>query len=449
MAVTPSGEGRRILVVDDEQVIRHALRRLLERHGYRVETAASVEEVLERHDPADFHLLLVDVRLPGRPGTELIGPSPVPVVVMTSYASVPSAVEAMKLGAADYVAKPFDHDELLLVLEQALAQHRREQSRQRLQATVEEHWPVKGMVGRCPAMRTLFEQIARVAPTPASVLILGESGTGKELVARALHDRSPLRDAPFVAVNCATIPENLVESELFGHVKGAFTGADRDRTGLIQSADGGTLFLDEIAELPLPVQARLLRVLQDGELRPVGAERPRRVQVRVLAATNRDLEGLVREEKFRGDLYFRLRVVELRLPPLRERGDDLFLLAEHLLEKACRRLNRPPMTLTPEAREALRGHHWPGNVRELENALERAAILATGDEVDAELLGLEHSRPPEPTRDLSLDDYFRRFVLEHQDHLTETELARRLGISRKTLWQRRRRLGIPRPRNGR
>jgi len=435
----------RILVVDDEAVIRQALRRLLERNGYEVETAESVEEVLERHDPDGFHLLLVDIRLPGRPGTDLIGLTPAPVVMMTSYASVPSAVEAMKLGAADYVAKPFDHEELLLTLRQALNQRARERSRESLRSTVEVSYPVKGMIGRCAAMQTVFEQIAKVAPTPASVLILGESGTGKELVARALHDQSPLRDAPFVAVNCATIPENLVESELFGHVKGAFTGAERDRTGLIQSADGGTLFLDEIAELPLAVQARLLRVLQDGELRPVGAERSRRVNVRLVAATNRDLRRLVEEERFRGDLYFRLRVVELHLPPLRERGDDILLLADHLLEKSCRRLNRPPMSFTPRARELIRGYAWPGNVRELENAIERAAILANGDLVEADLLGIpQEGQEPAAGADLSLDDYFRRFVLEHQDRLTETELARQLGISRKTLWQRRQKLGIPR-----
>ncbi len=435
----------RILIVDDEAVIRRALRTLLERHGHEVATAASVEEVLAEHDPAAFNLLLVDVRLPGRPGTDLIALSPVPVLVMTSYASVASAVEAMKLGAADYIAKPFEHQELLLQIEQLLRQDRHERSREALQSTVEKDYPVHGMIGESPAMQAVFRQIAKVAPTTASVLITGESGTGKELVARAIHEQSPRRDAPFVAVNCATIPEHLVESELFGHLKGAFTGADRDRRGLIQSAEGGTLFLDEIAELPASVQARLLRVLQDGELRPVGSEQVRRVDIRLVAATHRDLHRMVEEGDFRGDLYFRLRVVELHLPPLRERGGDITLLADHLLDKACRRLGRPPMAFTPEARELIRTHPWPGNVRELENAVERAAILADGDLVEPGLLGLPTATQPSGGQDLSLEDYFRRFVLEHQDHLTETELARRLGISRKTLWQRRQKLGIPRP----
>ena len=309
------------------------------------------------------------------------------------------------------------------------------------------NYPVRGMIGQSAAMQAIFNQIAKVAPTAASVLILGESGTGKELVARAIHEQSTRHDAPFVVVNCATIPENLVESELFGHVKGAFTGAEKERIGLIQSADNGTLFLDEIAELPLGIQSRLLRVLQDGEFRRVGSEQVRRVNVRLLAATNRDLRYMVEEGDFRGDLYFRLRVVELHLPPIRDRGSDITLLADHLLEKSCQRLNRPPMSFTPQARELIRGYHWPGNVRELENAIERAAILADGELVEAELLGLpgdHQEKPAGVTPELSLDDYFRQFVLQHQDHLTETELARQLGISRKTLWQRRQRLGIPR-----
>ena len=230
-------------------------------------------------------------------------------------------------------------------------------------------------------------------------------------------------------------------------MKGAFTGAEKARTGLIQSADGGTLFLDEIAELPPGIQSRLLRVLQDGELRQVGSEQVRRVDVRLIAATNRDLRYMVETGDFRGDLYFRLRVVELHLPPLRERGSDITLLADHLLEKSCQRLNRPPMSFTPQARELIRSYHWPGNVRELENAIERATILADGELVEPELLGPpteERERRTTATPELSLDDYFRQFVLQNQSQLTETELARQLGISRKTLWKRRQRLGIPR-----
>jgi len=295
----------------------------------------------------------------------------------------------------------------------------------------------------------VFHGIDKVAPTDSTVLILGESGTGKELVARAIHARSPRSDAPIVAVNCASIPDTLVESELFGHERGAFTGADRDRPGLVESAGGGTLFLDEIGELPLPAQAQLLRVLQDGEVRRVGSGQVRHIDVRLVAATHRDLKQLVQDSLFRSDLYFRLRVVELTLPPVRARGKDLLELSHFLLEKVCRRLNRPRLALAPSALQAISGYPWPGNVRELENAIERAVILCEDDRITPELLAIDHADPgSDPaggaSQDLSLEDYFRRFVREHQDRLTETELARRLGISRKTLWERRQRLGIPR-----
>ena len=296
-------------------------------------------------------------------------------------------------------------------------------------------------------MREVRSRIGKVAPTDTTVLVLGESGTGKELVARAVHEQSGRRDAPVITVNCAAIPETLIESELFGHEKGAFTGAVGKRQGLVEAADGGTLFLDEIGELPPPAQARLLRVLQEGEIRPVGAAHARRVDVRLIAATHRDLQAMVEQGDFREDLYFRLNVVRVELPPLRERGEDIETLAGFLLEKACRRLNRPPMCFTDEALGAIRGHRWPGNVRELENAVERAVILGEGGELSAENLGLEtpaSTGDEGPTAGESLEEYFIRFVRRNEGSMTETELARRLGISRKTLWERRQRLGIPR-----
>lgn len=439
---------QRILIVEDETVIRRAVRRLLERHGYEVAEAESVEQTAAEHHLPDFHLILTDVRLPGAPGTALIEQAAdVPVVLMTSYASVRSAVDAMKAGAVDYIAKPFDHDELILLVQKVLKQHRAERTQAALQSEVDSNYPVDGMVGRCPAMRDICGRLAKVAPTDATVLVLGESGTGKELAARAIHARSQRRDGPFVTVNCAAIPENLIESELFGHEKGAFSGADKVRTGLVESAEGGTLFLDEVGELPVNAQARLLRVLQDGEVRRVGSEQSRRVDVRVVAATHRDLKRAVAQGEFRDDLYFRLRVVELQLPPLRERGDDILELASFMLDKACRNLNKPAMRLDAGALKLIRQHNWPGNVRELENAMERAVILCEGGTINADLLGVEPLLKVQDGQspNLSLEDYFRQFVLEHQDHLTETELARRLGISRKALWERRQRFGLPRP----
>jgi len=442
---------QRILIVEDEAVIRGAVRRLLERHGYQVAEAESVEQAEAGQRLHDFHLVLADVRLPGAPGTALIGRAgDAPVLLMTSYASVRAAVDAMKSGAADYIAKPFDHDELLLLIRRLLDQHRAERTQAALQSEVDSNYPVDGMVGSCPAMREICERLAKVAPTDATVLVLGESGTGKELAARAIHARSQRCDGPFITVNCAAIPEGLIESELFGHEKGAFNGADNARTGLVEAAEGGTLFLDEVGELPVNAQARLLRVLQDGEVRRVGAEQSRRADVRVVAATHRNLQRAVSRDEFRDDLYFRLRVVELQLPPLRERGDDILELAQFMLDKACRQLNKPAMQLDAGALRLIRQHNWPGNVRELENAMERAVILCEGGVISAAQLGLEPLLKAGGSQgaDLSLEDYFRQFVLEHQDNLTETELARRLGISRKALWERRQRFGLPRPRKG-
>ncbi len=439
----------RVLVVEDEVVIRQALRRLLERHGYEVAQAGSVPEARERHDLTSFDVVIADLRLPGPSGTDIIPLcAPAPVLIMTSYGSVKSAVESMKLGAADYITKPFDHDEMLLVVRRILDQRRLLRRAQALQADVERAYPVAGMIGDCAAMREVFERVRKVAPADSTVLILGESGTGKELVARAVHDLSPRKDAPIVAVNCAAIPDSLIESELFGHEKGAFTGAVAEHRGLIETADGGTLFLDEIGELPAAAQARLLRVLQEGEIRRVGAARPRRVNIRLIAATHRNLEQRVADGAFRADLYFRLRVFEIRLPPLRERGDDIEALALFLLDKACRRLNRAPVRFAPQALGAIRAYRWPGNVRELENAIERAVILCEDGVIAPGLMAIDaavrdHGASAEA--DVSLEDYFRRFVLTHQGRLTETELARRLGLSRKALWERRQRLNLPRP----
>ncbi len=444
----------RILIVEDESVIRAALRRLLERKGFAVEEAGSVPEAAAGRDLQSIDLIIADLRLPGPAGTDLIALAPgVPVLMMTSYASVKSAVDAMKLGAADYIAKPLDHDELLLVIERLLRQRRLERQNEALRAELQRNYPLGQLVGCCPGMQAVFDRVRRVAPTDTTVLVLGESGTGKELVARAVHEGSPRHESPMVTVNCAAIPEALIESELFGVDPSSAGERGREGGGLVEAADGGTLFLDEIGELPLAAQGRVLRVLQDGEVRRIGSSQARRVDVRLVAATHRDLGQLVAQGQFRADLYFRLRVMEIRLPPLRERGDDIVELADFLLEKTCARLNRPKLTLAPEALAAIRRHRWPGNVRELENAIERAVILCDGSTIGRELLAIEQiqSRAEPgalgaPEGGQSLDDYFRTFVLENQAQMSETELARRLGISRKTLWERRQRLGLPRTR---
>ncbi|MDD0844679.1 sigma-54-dependent transcriptional regulator [Pseudomonas sp. Gutcm_11s] len=463
-----------ILIVEDETIIRSALRRLLERNQYQVSEAGSVQEAQERYSIPSFDLVVSDLRLPGAPGTELIKLAEgTPVLIMTSYASLRSAVDSMKMGAVDYIAKPFDHDEML----QAVARILRDNQEARRSPPSEA--PSKstgkagaaaegdiGIIGSCAAMQDLYSKIRKVAPTDSNVLVQGESGTGKELVARALHNLSKRAKAPLISVNCAAIPETLIESELFGHEKGAFTGASAGRAGLVEAADGGTLFLDEIGELPLEAQARLLRVLQEGEIRRVGSVQSQKVDVRLIAATHRDLKTLAKTGQFREDLYYRLHVIALKLPPLRERGADVVEIAQSFLTRQCQRMGRENLRFAHDAEQAIRHYSWPGNVRELENAIERSVILCEGNEISAELLGIDielddldddfseqpslqgASNSHEPTEDLSLEDYFQHFVLEHQDHMTETELARKLGISRKCLWERRQRLGIPRRKSG-
>ncbi|MDG1579900.1 sigma-54 dependent transcriptional regulator [Pseudomonas sp. GOM6] len=466
-----------ILIVEDETIIRSALRRLLERNQYQVSEAGSVQEAQERFSIPSFDLVVSDLRLPGAPGTELIKLAQgIPVLIMTSYASLRSAVDSMKMGAVDYIAKPFDHDEML----QAVARILRDFQEARRNPSSEA--PSKaagkangsaaegeiGIIGSCAAMQDLYSKIRKVSPTDSNVLIQGESGTGKELVARALHNLSKRAKAPLISVNCAAIPETLIESELFGHEKGAFTGASAGRAGLVEAADGGTLFLDEIGELPLEAQARLLRVLQEGEIRRVGSVQSQKVDVRLIAATHRDLKTLAKTGQFREDLYYRLHVIALKLPPLRERGADVNEIAHAFLARQCTRMGREELHFAQDAEQAIRHYPWPGNVRELENAIERSVILCEGTEISAELLGIDielddlddedysasgsasgsSNNNHEPTEDLSLEDYFQHFVLEHQDHMTETELARKLGISRKCLWERRQRLGIPRRKSG-
>lgn len=432
----------RILLVDDEAPIRRGVRRFLEHHGFEVTLAEDLRTARQQADNHDFDLLLADLRLPDGEGTTLIGEYPqLPTVIMTSYASVPSAVEAMKSGAIDYIAKPFDHDALLLTLRAALrsSSHHRQQDRPDSAETQQ------GLVGESSAIATLRQQIRKVAVTDSTVLIRGESGTGKEVAARAIHTLSPRAAQPFIPVNCASIPEGLVEAELFGHAQGAYTGAVKARVGLIEAAHGGVLFLDEIGELAPAAQARLLRVLQEGEIRPVGATQARRVDVRLLAATHRDLEAMIDSGEFRADLYYRLRVLELRIPPLRERLHDLDLLVRHFLAELEQRFDTAGLTLSDETRKHIRAYEWPGNVRELKNALERAVVLSEGSRIEWEHLGITRAGNEPPSQAASLHEYFRRFVLENQGRMNETELARALGISRKTLWERRQRENLPRP----
>ncbi len=383
-----------ILIIDDEESMRQMLSVMLRRQGYQPDSAAGGREALQRLATTAYDFILCDLRMPEMAGRDFLRQAlergvQAPIIMMTAYGSVDTAVACMQEGAYDFISKPFKQDEIIIVLKKAEERERLKEENRQLRLQTLAGASFHGLTGRNSAMLALYDQISRVTDLKTTVLILGESGTGKELVARAVHAGGVREGKPFVAVNCGAIPEPLLESELFGHLKGSFTGALVDRAGLFEQADGGTLFLDEVGEMPPSLQVKLLRVLQEGEIRRVGANTSRRVDVRVLSATARDLQAEVAAGRFREDLYFRLNVFTLQLPPLRERLDDLPLLAEQFVRDCSRRIGRHPAPrLTAGALRRLLGYDWPGNVRELENRLERALVLCDGPQLSERCLDL-------------------------------------------------------------
>ena len=408
LGASSAPEPARIVVVDDEVLLLNALDRSLGREGYAVETYRSAEEAMPalRSHASDVNVVLADLRMPGMDGLEFLAVvreswPELPVVLMSGQATVGSAIAALRSGAYDYLLKPFDAEEQLFPVIRRATEHSRLARRNcELERRLNLSEPFEHMIGHCAAMRTVFELVRSVAPSGATVLVLGETGTGKELVARALHARSPRSARPFVAINCAAFTESLLESELFGHVRGAYTGAVETRRGLFEQASGGTLFLDEIAELSPATQARLLRVLDNGKVRPLGGEAPKDVDVRVIAATHRDLAALVANGAFRQDLYFRINVVSIALPPLRERIDDVPLLVRHFLDEHAARTETCARALDGAALAALCARSWPGNVRELKNVVERALTLARGDTLQLSDLSVA-ALLPEPVHPLA------------------------------------------------
>ncbi len=413
-----------VLVVDDEESMRHLLTVILSDRGYDVRAVSNGEDALRELATRDYDLVLSDVRMPRMDGIALLRKAlelhpGITFIVMSAYGTHDTAIEAMKAGAYDYVSKPFKPDEVLLVLRKAEERLRLSRENRRLRSELSADRGLESFVGASPTVQEVLRQVRKVAPTKATVLITGESGTGKELVARAIHELSPRSAMPFVAVNCGAIPAELIESELFGHVRGAFTDASRDKKGLAAEADGGTLFLDEIGELPLNLQVKLLRFLEDEQVRRVGDTRSEKVDVRVVAATARDLVRATKEGLFREDLFYRLNVVNLRLPSLRERPEDVPSLVAHFLAKHRRlRPEAPLRGVSPEALEVLLAHRWPGNVRELEHAIERAVVLADGPIVQETDLPDDVRAGPGPapvartSADLSVKRAFR--ALEQQ-----------------------------------
>lgn len=467
----PPASGR-ILIVDDEPAIIDSLRLLLESVGYEVLSATTASRGLDTvaREPCD--LVLLDLMLPDRPGLDALAEiravdPDLPVVMLTAYGSIETAVEATRRGAANFLTKPWNNTKLLLEIGQALERRRLLSENERLRSEIGQSSAKARLIGTSLAIRNVFEMIEQVAPTSSTVLVSGESGTGKELVARAIHKRSPRTSNPFVTVNAGTIPADMLESTLFGHVRGAFTGATRDRQGCFAVAHEGTLFLDEVGTLSDVTQAKLLNVIQEREFVPVGSNDPIRVDVRIVAASNEDLAAAAEAGRFRADLYYRLNVIGIEVPPLRERTEDIPLLVEEFLSQFCRRERhhfldrdrRSTLRFTPEAMRILQAHAWPGNIRELRNAVERTVVLATQEELGPELLpaSVLSGNREAPLSDPSsfqrragaslaemVEGFERRVVLEELEkhHFNQTETAKSLRVALSTLNQKIQRLGI-------
>ncbi len=447
----------RILVVDDEPQVCEVLENYLTMEGYKVFTTTSAEKALDIINKHVIQVVITDLRLPGIDGIELIKKIKefdplIEVIMLTGYPSIDSAVEAVKLGAYDYLTKPIDFRKLKVTLQKVFEQQDLKKRVTLLEDKVEGRYIFEGMVGQSIAMLEIFNTIKHIAKYPATVLITGETGTGKEMVAKAIHNQSPRAGKPFVTINCAGLVETLLESELFGHVKGAFTGATRDKPGLFEIADGGTIFLDEVGELSLSVQAKLLRALEQHEVQRVGDIKPKKVDVRVIAATNRDLKKMVQEGKYRKDLFYRLNTIHIHIPPLRERAEDIPLLSEYFVQQLNTEIGKNIKEIKPEVLEHLKKLGWEGNIRELKNVIERAYIMTTTDSIKlndlpAEYVG-EISPSFEPIEDLepqtTLAEMEKKYIMEvlQKTAGNRSQAARILGLSRRSLYRKLKKYGI-------
>jgi DNA-binding NtrC family response regulator len=455
-----------VLIIDDEAEIRESLQTLLEMDGYDVETAATGQQGLNRIGQRPFDLILLDLALPDRNGMEILADAHAQdpglfVIMITAYGTVENAVKAMQSGAANFIQKPWDNEKLLADVRAAVARHRAEEENIQLKRALKQRYNFEHIIGKSEAMLKIFDLVAQVAPSRSTVLLQGESGTGKELIAKAIHLHSPRRERPFVPVNTGSMPPDLLESTLFGHVKGAFTSAIASKKGLFEVADKGSLFLDEIGTMSMDTQSKILRVLQDRKFMHLGGVHELQVDVRIIAATNVDLRQLVREGKFREDLFYRLNVITIDLPPLRQRKEDIPLLVDHFLRKYSEENKRQYRRITPEGLRPLVGYSWPGNVRELENVIERAVVLSSGQDIGVELLPdqiagrgtpfpvLEH-RPDASLFDI-LEDCERRIITDMLEkcNWNQTEAAERFRVPLSTLNQKIKRLNIEIKKKGR
>ena len=456
---TQPGDAHRILIIDDEAAIRESLETLLALEGYVVETAVNGEDGLESIEEKFYDLILLDLALPGKTGLEILPlirerqPS-LPIIMITAFGKVDNVVDAIRSGAQNFVQKPWDNEKLLADIRSAIGRYHAEEENIQLRRAMKQRYSFSNIIGKSDGMLRTFDLVAQVAPSRSTVLIQGESGTGKELIAKALHSNSPRKDKPFVAVNTGSMPTDLLESTLFGHVKGAFTSAIAAKKGLFEVANAGTLFLDEIGNMGMDTQAKILRVLQDKRFMQLGGVQEIQVDVRIIAATNVDLRQAVREGKFREDLFYRLNVISVDLPPLRSRREDIPLLAAHFLKYYADENGLPPRSLAPDALRALVDYDWPGNVRELENAIERGVVLSSGPVIGSELLPghltgrsysaslLEHN--PDASLFDILEDIERRIIVDKLEHCNwnQTEAAELFRIPLSTLNQKIKRLNI-------
>ena len=459
--------GARVLIVDDEVSMREFLEILLVKAGYDVTTAAGGYEAIARLSGGNqFDLVLTDLKMPRGDGLEVLefvkrNAADTQVIVMTAFSTAETAIQAMRLGAYDYISKPFKVDEISVVIEKCLEKQRLQVENRRLLGALRDRYSFSNIVGKSRAIREVFEIIERVAQTRTNILVYGETGTGKELVAKAIHYNSPRRQGPFLVINCGAIPDNLMESELFGHMKGSFTGAVSNKKGLFEESHGGTLFLDEIGELSLQLQVKLLRVLQERRVKPIGGAHERAVDVRIVAATNRDLEVEVAEDRFRQDLYYRLNVIQLEIPPLRSRREDIPLLVNHFLDRFSKEMAKPLRGIAPDALDRLMSYPFVGNVRELENIIERAATFEISDVItrsslpphvlkDRERQAVENFADVHiPTDGMDLEgllhDVERRYLIEalRRTHGNRTEAAKLLGMSFRSIRYKLSKLDVP------
>ena len=445
-----------ILIVEDEETLRESIKRIFLREGYAVEAVDAAEKGLALLESNLFDVIISDIILPGMDGIEMLAkvreqiPDQI-FIVVTAYASLDTSVKALRAGAYDYIMKPIIHEEIKQVVRNALKQRSLLAENTMLKREIAREHDFSSYIGGSSAVAGILAEVRKVADTRSTVLLLGETGTGKELFARVIHHNSSRRDMPFIPINCSAIPENLLETELFGHVRGAFTGAVATKKGLLEEADGGTVFLDEIGDMSLALQAKLLRVIEDQVIRPVGSTKGTKADIRFITATNRDLMTVVREGGFREDLYYRINVITINIPPLRDRKEDIRSLALHYLDKYGREMGKKVQDISPSALDLMTNYAWPGNVRELQNVVERAILIAEGGSITPESLpdGIRGSvtfREEVFDHKLTIEEYTKAFIVRYQKQFNEQRLAEMLGITRKSLWEKRKKWGIPRER---